>query len=39
MDAYHLISDAVHTTTQRKFLQARDVAALDAYKMLLRCTL
>ena len=35
-DAYHLIADAVHTTTQRKFLQARDVAALDAYKMLLR---
>lgn len=35
-DAYHLIADAVHTTTQRKFLQARDVAALDAYKLLLR---
>lgn len=35
-EACHLISDAVHTTTQRKYLQARDVAALDAYKMLLR---
>lgn len=35
-DTCHLIADAVHTTTQRKFLQARDAAALDACKMLLR---
>ena len=35
-DTCHLIADAVHTTTQRKYLQARDAAALDAYKLLLR---
>lgn len=29
--AYRYIADANHTTTQRKFLQARDIAALDAY--------
>lgn len=31
-DAYHRIADACHTTTQRKFIQARDIAALDAYR-------
>lgn len=31
-DVYHYIADAHHTTTQRMFLQARDVAALDAYR-------
>lgn len=30
-DAYHCIADIYHPTTQRKFLQARDLAALDAY--------
>lgn len=30
-DAVHLIRDRVHDTNQRKFLQARDVAALAAY--------
>lgn len=30
-DAYHHIADPIHNTTQRKYLQARDVAALDAY--------
>lgn len=30
-DACHRIKDARHPTTQRMFLQARDVAALDAY--------
>lgn len=30
-DAYRCIAGANHPTTQRKFLQARDVAALDAY--------
>ena len=29
--AYELIASPVHDTNQRKFLQARDVAALDAY--------
>lgn len=27
----HLIRDAVHTTNQRRFLQARDIVALDEY--------
>lgn len=31
-DAYDRIANPYHTTTQRKYLQARDVAALDAYK-------
>lgn len=31
-DAYHCIADTCHPTTQRKFIQARDLAALDAYK-------
>ena len=30
-ETIHLIADAVHPTAQRKFLQARDVAALRAY--------
>lgn len=30
-DAYHCIADIEHPTTQRKFLQARDLAALTAY--------
>lgn len=30
-DMVHLISDPEHTTNQRKFLQARDVAALTEY--------
>lgn len=30
-NAYHLIASAQHTTTQRKYLQARDVMAMDAY--------
>lgn len=34
-DAYHRIADVCHTTTQRKYLQARDVAALDAYMEIL----
>lgn len=32
-DAYHCIADTCHPTTQRKFLQARDIAALDAYRI------
>ena len=28
---FHLIHDRIHTTNQRKFLQARDVMALNAY--------
>ena len=35
--AYHCIADAVHPTTQRKFIQARDVAALDAYRSTFLC--
>ena len=31
-DAYSKIAGANHTTIQRKFLQARDIAALHAYK-------
>lgn len=31
-EAYDRIANVCHTTTQRKFLQARDVAALDAYR-------
>ena len=31
-DAYRLIAAAEHTTAQRKYLQARDVIALDAYR-------
>lgn len=34
-DACRCIAEACHTTTQRKFLQARDVAALDAYRQFL----
>lgn len=30
-ESVHLIKDCTHTTNQRKFLQARDVAALDEY--------
>ena len=30
-DAYRLIASPQHTTTQRKYLQARDVMAMDAY--------
>lgn len=30
-ETIHLIKDCTHTTNQRKFLQARDVAALDEY--------
>lgn len=30
-DLYHCIASACHPTTQRKFLQARDVAALEEY--------
>lgn len=30
-DAYHCIADIIHPTTQRKFIQARDKSALDAY--------
>ena len=30
-EAIHLIKDCTHDTNQRKFLQARDVAALDEY--------
>lgn len=30
-EAYHLIADPVHANPQRKYLQARDLAALDAY--------
>lgn len=31
-DAYDRIAAPCHTTVQRKYLQARDVAALDAYR-------
>lgn len=31
-EAIHLIRDCSHTTNQRKFLQARDIAALNEYK-------
>jgi len=31
-EMYHLINDIKHTTNQRKFLQARDMLALDEYK-------
>ncbi len=31
-EAYRCITDAVHGTKQRKFIQARDKAALDAYR-------
>ncbi|MBQ8611853.1 MAG: NUDIX domain-containing protein [Oscillospiraceae bacterium] len=31
-DAYDKIANVEHSTTQRKYLQARDVAALNAYK-------
>ena len=34
-DAWRLIASPVHTTHQRKFLQARDMAALTAYMKLL----
>ncbi len=34
-DAYSKIADTNHTTIQRKYLQARDVAALNAYKQYL----
>ena len=30
-EAYHAIADIDHPTTQRKFLQSRDLAALNAY--------
>jgi len=30
-EAIHLIKDCTHDTSQRKFLQARDIAALDEY--------
>lgn len=30
-EAYRLIASAKHTTTQRKYLQARDVMAMNAY--------
>ena len=30
-EAYRLITSVQHTTTQRKYLQARDVMAMDAY--------
>lgn len=30
-EAFHLIHDRTHTTNQRKFLQARDIAALKSY--------
>ena len=30
-EAYHRIATPLHETTQRKFLQARDIAALDYY--------
>jgi len=35
-DAYHCIVDVIHPTTQRKFIQARDKAALDAYRKIQR---
>jgi len=31
-DAYRRITQPAHATTQRKFIQARDTAALDAYR-------
>ena len=35
-DAYYRIAKPLHPTAQRKFLQARDVAALQAYMPLLK---
>ena len=35
-DAYRLIASAQHTTAQRKFLQARDVIALDCFSQKFR---
>lgn len=37
-DAYCRIANACHTTAQRKYLQARDAAALDAYRKILAST-
>lgn len=34
-DAYSRIAEPCHATIQRKYLQARDVAALDAYREIL----